>query len=1297
MAADSQIFTPIGNMNQDDSLIVPQPNSAGDNPFENGDYRYALNLRLGSSRNDNFGDGENIRDTVEVTGYRVKSQLMTNPSFSGSLAGWSQVDNGGLTWSHSAGGAYIGYSSAFKSKILYQTVAALANGIGIYIDVTCNSIAFTVTVVFLQGTTVLKEVSVLSGGVVANFKKLFSQEKPTNADGVGVYVNVDNGAGFPDFKINSLDVYGYTNGARPSGDEIVIGRLEDAESLNVYYAVYNSSDNHCLRYYSYADDCVYELLQWSGLSFESDSFVKLAKLDEWIAFTDRINPPRLINSKEITDLYMALGDAEFREYHISFHKWAPVMPPILRGYYDGSNDNRSRFDNKVIQISYRYKYRGNLFSTYSPYSAVANQVSFASNEEMTGIEIVIPGFILNEPGANTQYNYFNHTNVKFTAAVESIEIVYRESQIDVWRTLKKIDASKTTGNQVIKFDGKSDSRPIAQDAISQLFDTVPFLAGTVEAIDNRFVFADCLDELEPAQTPVITNVGVAKWTANTVGTYWNFGTLTTSADSVFTSLSSALARELAKRNVISDTTFKSRGIYKGAIQYMHKSGWISAGYTSDDFTWEIDEDLNVAQGENALMFKLGGFKPPSWAVAYQIMLTNCLNIDYFMFGAVNKFDILIDSTAITNAITETPEIVQNKIFEHFQNARLITGTDFNNQLENLKTNSIFRSINSALRKTQLAASITTASRLYININNWYNASTVNAAATQNNPMNNLYYNYRQGDRIRFTGSDVTTPTDAQKKIYDVLILEFTGNGIVIEKPSDLVWIPGLPQTGSPITRYGLDMTIEVYTPKVPSDKDYIFYERGEWYPVLYPGTENRDFSKKDWTYTNNAAVTSATYGDFTVFNKFPLNKGDCHFFIKRQYNNYDTISSSRVIDVRTCSMNQDDQKTYDYWDKCQGRPNTVYDSLPVSNFKTTQARFGGKIVEESFINRLNRFQDQDQEIYPSEYGRIRDLINTSNAQVESVGSILLALGEKEAWSIYVNRTTLEDLSGRTQVALSDKVLGSYNTLLGGHGTMNPESVSKFRGNVYYWNALDGSWIRYGRDGLTEISEYKMRNWFKELGDLVISEYATDEKPKVISEFDVFNNELVTFINHSNLPETFRGYDTYKGSIFSEDGRGWKFVHSYEPEMFAKICNVLLSFKEGSIYKHEAGEDHSTFYGTKYDVEIEPVFSKNGFDVKNWQALATVSTHKWSAERILSEFRGSKSKQQTSIPLSGFDEREDSYYAAIPMDQNSTGGKINGMKMKSKAIQVLLKLDPSVVSLSLIHYVSALQTDSPKNP
>jgi hypothetical protein len=399
-------------------------------------------------------------------------------------------------------------------------------------------------------------------------------------------------------------------------------------------------------------------------------------------------------------------------------------------------------------------------------------------------------------------------------------------------------------------------------------------------------------------------------------------------------------------------------------------------------------------------------------------------------------------------------------------------------------------------------------------------------------------------------------------------------------------------------------------------------------------------------------------------------------------------------------MNPDIEKTFDYWDHNNGRPSIAYTDLPEVRYKGTQVRFSGKIVEESFVNNLNRMRESDQFVYPSEYGRIRDLVATSNAQVESVGTVLLALGEREAWSIYVNRTTLEDLSGRTQVSLSDRVLGSFNTLLGEHGTLNPESVSKERGRVWWWNANDGSWVRYGRDGLTEISEYKMQNWFSDLGDLVSSAYLSNEIPVVISEFDKFNKELITFQDHSTLPATFRGYSIYKGALFSEKDTRWKSTHSFTPEMMSRIKNQLVMFKDGSPWLYEKASTYGTFLGQQYDVLFEPVFNDEPALKKVWESIGIIATNMWSLERILSEYRGLKSKQQTSAIMDSFQEKEDNFYTAIPRDQNTANvanPTIDGQAMRSKAIRVLMKLDPSVNYLSLLHYVTVEAIHSPKSP
>src|SRR5690606_17952408 len=98
--------------------------------------------------------------------------------------------------------------------------------------------------------------------------------------------------------------------------------------------------------------------------------------------------------------------------------------------------------------------------------------------------------------------------------------------------------------------------------------------------------------------------------------------------------------------------------------------------------------------------------------------------------------------------------------------------------------------------------------------------------------------------------------------------------------------------------------IEVYTPKkVKTADDHIYYECGEWYPVLYPGTAQRALSRKDWTFTNNASITCTTYSPgggaegVKVFEKKPFNAGDCSRVPKRVHLDYESGVSILYLDM----------------------------------------------------------------------------------------------------------------------------------------------------------------------------------------------------------------------------------------------------------------------------------------------------------------------------------------------------------------------------------------------------------------
>lgn len=1311
MADKKQTFTAAGGMNQDDSLITPAKDTGGRSLFELGDYLYALHAR---TEGRNVGDVENIKDTVEVSNYYVRQQIFSNPFFLGALTPWIQVgDVSDIDWSWDSDNYAIVSgvaNTAFVSKSLYQTGLVISSGTNVKIQINYSSVkpitSGSLQVVFLNGTTVLSQQEIKIGGNIPSFEETFTVTVPSGCNGIGLKLSGTMGPESGTIaKIQFVYGFAYVLSSAPIGTERTIGKLEDKETLKYYYCNWNSYGNHTIRYYDYASNNIYELLRWSGLNWESTDFVKMAKLDNWLTLTDRKNKPRLVNVDDVADLFLRLGADEFREFHISLHKWAPVLAPVPKRVYN-SGDRNEELYRKQFDFSYCYIYYGNLRSRWSPISVVHGVLADkgSTSSTISYIELMIPGMILDQPGEETSWNYFDHTDDKFLQAVEYIEIAYREGDLDLWKLFKRKRTNDGNSNISFQFRNNGFLAFIADEDFYQPQDLVPLKAGTVESADNRFVFGDCQNEYPYWNELIVSDVSIYSINNPVIGIPLSW--LTTDAFA---------PGFLERLNYLTQNNFKERGRYKLGIQFLYPEGRKSLVYTQDDWVYTIpssdvvDEVLLNAftQGIISLGFKIASTcQPPEDAIAYQIMRSNTIGIDSFVYGVVNKFTSIIDDPAtLLTQIAETNSEVLGRISSHFENSKLIEGYVKNAKISNrefdvteklsdvLKLNPLAYKMMGFVRRTKEISTIQYASRISINVNNWYNAPKDNGT-DKNKTINKILYNFRVGDRCRFVGSDISNPTEAQKRIYDVLILEFTGTSIIIERPEGLLWV------GSSSSTIYSDFIVEVYSPRTTVSEDVAFFETGEVYPILYPGTPLRDFSKRDFTWTNLAAATAVTLGNgLQVYNKIPFYKGDCYFM--QMVQNADYVAGRNTLNnpVNLTSMTPFIDSIFGHWDKRNGRIASSYSTfIPNTNFFQTQCRFGGKIIEESLINQINRFKEEDQFIYPSEYGRIRMLVNTSNAQVESVGTILLAIGEKEAWSIYVNRTTLEDLSGRTQVAISDKVLGSFNTLLGSHGTLNPESVSSERGRIWWWDAIDGTWCRYGRDGVTEISFYKMRTWFRDLGRLMISKYGTSEVPLVISDFDTLNEELVVYHNHSTLPDTFRGYDIFKGAVFSEQDTRWKFIHNWQPERFGKIETQLLSWSGGRLYLHEAGTGYSTFYGVKEDVKIEPVSNQEPVDMKAWQNIAITSTHGWSVERFLSEYRGAKTEQESNIPLASFVEKEDTYFAYVKRDETSVNVVdpiINGKAMRSKALRALLKLDPTVVTLSLLHFVTFGYIDSPK--
>lgn len=160
---------------------------------------------------------------------------------------------------------------------------------------------------------------------------------------------------------------------------------------------------------------------------------------------------------------------------------------------------------------------------------------------------------------------------------------------------------------------------------------------------------------------------------------------------------------------------------------------------------------------------------------------------------------------------------------------------------------------------------------------------------------------------------------------------------------------------------------------------------------------------------------------------------------------------------------------------------------------------------------------------------------------------------------------------------------------------NPESFAYYAGRKYFVDPNKNAVLRLSRDGITDISNYGMSSYFRDL----LENYTGS----ILGCYDVYNKEYVLNANSVTV-----GYD--------ESVKGWTSRYSYQPENIVSLQGKFYSLKNDELYEHyHADADRGTFYGTFTASEIELVFNAGASSNKVFQSLSYEGTPGWSATSI----------------------------------------------------------------------------------
>ncbi len=202
--------------------------------------------------------------------------------------------------------------------------------------------------------------------------------------------------------------------------------------------------------------------------------------------------------------------------------------------------------------------------------------------------------------------------------------------------------------------------------------------------------------------------------------------------------------------------------------------------------------------------------------------------------------------------------------------------------------------------------------------------------------------------------------------------------------------------------------------------------------------------------------------------------------------------------------------------------------------------------------------------------------------------------------------------GAIPVTTNTQFLGTIAPYAGEFGiSKDPKSFAYYGYAKYFTDKSRGSVMRLSQNGLVEISNMGMSDFFRD---------ALAKSDEVIGSYDEYNN----LYNITLIGKGFSGFkdtnvatatDDYFTISFDESAKGWTSFKSYKQEGGLSLNNTYYTFNAGKLWQHnDETVNRNTFYGAAAaESYIEPILNDNPSTIKTFNNISYEGTTGWELD------------------------------------------------------------------------------------
>jgi len=281
---------------------------------------------------------------------------------------------------------------------------------------------------------------------------------------------------------------------------------------------------------------------------------------------------------------------------------------------------------------------------------------------------------------------------------------------------------------------------------------------------------------------------------------------------------------------------------------------------------------------------------------------------------------------------------------------------------------------------------------------------------------------------------------------------------------------------------------------------------------------------------------------------------------------------------------------------------------------------GNALIYSGIFNSRTGINDTNVFSVGEDITKAADPANGSIQKLYAEDTNLIIFQENKVSRALIDKDAIYSAEGGGTVTSANLVIGQIIPYAGNFGiSNNPESFAVYGYRKYFVDKNRNAVLRLSQDGLTEISNYGMYDYFRdELSSLSISD-------KALGAWDIYTKQYTVSLQGEDIT------DTYQTLAYDETVRGWTSRFTYKPEQAFSFKSRYYSVKDGQLYIHnyqEPNQDNnrSKFYGVYSKASITFIFNPQVSLSKVFKTINYEGSTGWE----VSLFDGARSFELTDI-------------------------------------------------------------------